>query len=422
MSRNKTDEDYLIAGRDRSWYQVLLSKFAVSVGVGWFISYTAYAYEFGFAMVGFIVGTILGYSLFTFWVIPKVYNFSREKGIYTNGDIVELSVKSKKSRYLFDLVLVGIQFLWLLISFVGGSQIISTFGLVSYELALLLTSIIIFFYLLIGGFKAVMLTDVIQSVIIIFLLVLVTQNIVSGESISNIISTQTMSLSLGDLVGFLIFGIFSAVVYSDRYQIVFAAKDQKNAQWGFLGALVPILITAGLLVIIGLFMRMQSIEFDPSLVFVQAISNFLSPSILLLAIVVFFAGLMSSADSYIYAITSQIVFAHEGLKKRKVKYTKYLMGMVIIISALVSYFVRDIIDITVFAAGLSLVPSMSLIYLFWGNKDKTELIFNNTLISGGLGLMIGVVVFGLEPVIAVIPILGGCVGLLSSYIYVKVNG
>jgi len=46
-SRNGSDEDYLISGRNRNQWNILASKFAGAVGVSTFITYTSYTYKFG---------------------------------------------------------------------------------------------------------------------------------------------------------------------------------------------------------------------------------------------------------------------------------------------------------------------------------------------------------------------------------------
>lgn len=50
IGRKETSEDFLVSGRDRAWWIILASKFAGTVGVSWFITYAAYAYEFGWGV------------------------------------------------------------------------------------------------------------------------------------------------------------------------------------------------------------------------------------------------------------------------------------------------------------------------------------------------------------------------------------
>ncbi len=340
-----------------------------------------------------------------------MYNKSRTEKFYTTGDVVSSYTGHHAwARRLVDWFSMLILFTFLLIAFVGGAKIMSTFGLVSYEVALLLTAAVVLGYLLLGGFRAVMVTDVIQSGIIILLLGVLVVSIISGQSVGDIVATQATTMSLGDVIGFAIYGIFSAFVFADRYQVVFAARSKKEAQHGFFGALLPIVLMASLLVLVGLFVRIQDATLDPALVFIHALSQYLDPVLLPIAIVVFFAGLMSSADSYLYAIASQGVVAKKDTAKNPVKLTQRFTIITVLIATGVSLITRDIVDVTVFAAGLSLVPAIGMIYIF-GSKNPQGKVFVTTVVFGLVGLIVGLLLFGLKPAIAMMPVLVGLVGL-----------
>lgn len=419
LQRKETHEDFLIAGRNRTWWQVLFSKFAASIGVGWFVTYTAYAYEFGLATLGLILGVVVGYVLFAFWVVPKIYQVSRDKKFYTIGDVVEfLTGGNRNSRKILDYFSMVIQFTWLVIAFVGGAKVMSVFGLISYETALLLTAFIVLAYLLIGGFRAVMVTDVAQSIIILVLFTLIIFSTISNTNLTTLIHTEVLTLKFGDVIGLLIYGVFSSVVFADRYQIIFSAKNQKQATFGFLGALVPIVLSATLIVFLGLFIRMQDTTLDPALVFVYALEQYVDPVLLPLAIVVFFAGLMSSADSGAYAVASHKVAADKKTGQQGVISMRKNLIITTVCATLVSFFFRDIVDITVFSAGLSLVPSIAMLYLFTSRSPQGEN-FTFVLLLSLVGLFIGILIFGMSPSIAIFPILIGAVTLGISLVLQK---
>src|SRR3989338_2418629 len=88
ISRKQKSEDFLIGGRDRSGIQIFASKFATAIGAGYFITYTGFAYEYGYGVFAMVFGILVGYFLFAYWAAPKAYLKSKEKKFYTMGDFV----------------------------------------------------------------------------------------------------------------------------------------------------------------------------------------------------------------------------------------------------------------------------------------------------------------------------------------------
>lgn len=408
--RKKEDkEDFLISGRNRNSWQVLFSKFAGSVGVGWFVTYTAYAFEFGWTMFGLIIGAVIGYLFLAFVLVPRFYNDSRNHNLYTQGDLVELRTGHKFARQLNDWVSILIQFLWLPVTIVGGGKIISHFGLMSYDLAVILTAIIILAYILIGGFKAVVTTDVFQGVIVLVLLFFVSFEIIGDTSILDIVKTDADQASMLEAIGFALFGFFSYFAFADRYQLVFAARSEKVAKSGMSLALIPIFITSILLLIIGLFVRIYNPALDPGLVFIEALNVFLSPELLPIAVVLFFAGLMSTADTEVYTISSQYAFFKNNGKS--IEETKKAAIVTVVLGLVVSLIFRDIVDLTVFAAMFSLILGLPMIIVAYRKKMNPHR-FIGSIVGGMVGVLVAILVVGLVPTGLIFPLFGGLLGLL----------
>ena len=79
ISRKQDSEDFFIAGRKRGGWQIFASKFAAAIGAGYFITYTGFAYEYGFGVFSLLLGIILGYLIFAYWATPKIHKDSKEK-------------------------------------------------------------------------------------------------------------------------------------------------------------------------------------------------------------------------------------------------------------------------------------------------------------------------------------------------------
>ena len=409
VSKRQNSEDFLISGRNRGGWQIMASKFAGAIGAGYFITYTGFAYEYGLGAFAMLIGIIFGYFLFAYWAAPKVHAPSRENRFYTMGDFVYHKTGSKFSLKLTNLLSSLILFGWLLVGIVGGAKIISDFGLLSYSTAVIVTVLVVLSYIVLAGFKAVIITDVLQSVIILALLFLVTFGIIGSTSISELLSADTGSVDIGIAVSFFLFGLLAIFSYSNMYQLCYAGKNSRKVKHGLGLAVVPVAITAFFLLLIGLFMASNVGGLDSGLVFTEALKNFLPASLLPLAVVLFFAGIMSSADTNIYAISS-----HYVLSKRKTYFPVGSIRMAIIvlmaITLVISLIFTDIVDISILAGGLSLTLSFAMMYLFFGGNNSKR--FAGSAIGGVIGLILGVSLLGVEPTAAITVIIGGALGLL----------
>jgi Na+/proline symporter len=410
ISRKQSNEDFLISGRNRGGWQILSSKFAAAIGAGYFISYTGFAYEYGLGLFAMLIGIFLGYLVFAYWAAPKIALGSKEKKFYTIGDYVYDKTKSKFSMYLADIFSSTILFGWLLTGIIGGAKIIADFGLLSYHWGVIITSLVVLIYLLMAGHRAVILTDVVQSIIIFVLLIVITFGIIGSKNLSSLLSVETGSVELGVALGFFLFGLLSVFSFSDRYQLSYAAKNRKELKHGLGLAIVPILFVGLFLLLIGMFMAANAPGLDSGLIFTEALKNFLPASLLPFAIVLFFAGIMSSADTNIYAISSHYAMHTNGEKVRSVR--KATIVLVVIISLLAIAF-PNVVDVSIIAGGLSLTLSFSMIYVLSGGRKPSK--FALSSIFSMLVLILGLVFLGIEPIVALPVLLAGALGLLIRW-------
>lgn len=407
ISRKQSPEDYLIGNRDRGGWQILMSKFAAAIGVGYFITYTGFAYEYGFGVFALLLGLIIGYLLFGYWAAPKIHPLSKENNFYTIGDFVYYKTKNKLTKHVANWFAKINLFIWLIVGMVGGSKIIQEFGFVSYEAAVVITSLVILSYILLAGFRAVLITDVIQSVIIIILMFIVTFGVIGHSNIGSLFSANTQNIDPFLLFGFLAFGILAVFSQGNFYQLIYAAKTKEKARAGLSLAVIPIMLVAFLLMFIGLFMAINSPGVDSGLVFAEALRNFLPASLIPLAVVLFFAGVMSSEDTDIYTIASH--FAKER-KGDFIKNTKKSTIVVVILAFFVSLIFRDVVDVSIIAGGASVILSFPLIYLIKGGTNPKR--FFGSFFLGLVALIVGLILGGANPQALAPAVVFSALGLL----------
>ncbi len=413
ISKKQDKEDFLISGRNRGSWQILFSKFAAAVGAGYFITYTGFAYEYGLGVFAMLFGMLAGYLLFGYWASPKIHVNSKKNKFYTIGDFVYNKTKNIFSLNLTNVLSNLILFLWLLVGIIGGAKIINDFGLMSYSIAVLLTVGVILTYIYLAGFKAVIITDFIQAIIILGLLFLVTFSIISSGSLFDILNAPIESINVGVAVGFFLFGLLSIFSYSNMFQLCYAAKTKRKLKHGIGLAVIPILIVGFFLLLIGMFMASKVGGLDSGLVFTEALKNFLPASLLPVGIVLFFAGIMSSADTMVYAISSHIIMNRKNKTMTPIKSIRITMIFLMIITTMIALIFTNIVDVSIIAGGLSLTLSLPIIYLILNGKNHKR--FIGSVIGGLIGLVGGIAVLGIEPVLALVVLIGAGVGLFWNF-------
>ncbi|MDH7446602.1 sodium:solute symporter family protein [Aquimarina sp. 2201CG14-23] len=409
ISRSSSNEDFLIGGRNRNGWAILFSKFAGAIGVSTLITYTGYAYKFGWGLFAMSIGSVLGYLLFAFWAAPKIKQLSLQGNFYTQGDLPAFVTGNNTTRIVTNSITVIVQFFWILLSLAGGAKVIAFFDLFSYETALVITASVVLIYVLFSGFKAVILTDIIQAIIIVGFLCLLIFGILDMTEFGAILSTSTNEkVQLGSIIGLVLYGGLSVFGLADRYQLCYAAKDIKSLKKGMGFAIIPVLLIAFLLLLIGLYVYNQNTTLDPDIIFVYAMQNLVSPSWLPFLLILFFAGLMSTADTSIFAVSSHLVSSSkEDQKVTSIRYTTIITVLAACITAL---FWKSIVDITIVGAALRMTLSIAMIYAI--NNKQNSGRFIASALGGILGLATGLIAFGATPTIAITVLLGSLLGLI----------
>lgn len=413
VGRKETEEDYLIAGRDRPWWNIAFSKYAGAVGAGYYVTYTGYAYEYGLNMSTLVLGIGVGYIIFAYWGAKRIKQISQEAGnIYTMGELVEYKTASRHASVILNIAVLISAILYLSIGIVAGGALMASFGVLSYEYAIILTLGAVISYLLLSGYKAVILTDVVQGVVMLVLLVVVGLGFWNSNAIpfEAVVATREIDVLLVAI--FLVFGAATSFASPDRYQLTFAGKDTSALQTGFLGAFVPVIFTSLVLLMIGASMYAINASLDTNVVFAEAITQFVAPGLVPFALVMFFAGIMSSADTNLYVLASHVE------KMRGVKLTRYALRWLLAIFGLITIIIvmifRDVVELTIVAASFQVAVSFGMIYLVAGGDSK--LTFLSMVYGGIIGVVVGILAFGVSPNIAALALIGNLVGWVISLI------
>ena len=159
----KTQEDFMVAGRQLSLTTMVFTLVCTWIGSGTFIAGAEYAYYAGWSAIWQPAGAFLGIAIIYF-VAAKIRTF----GQYTVGDILE--VRYGKFARLFGAIALIIAFTTIVAyQFRAGGYILNvvTDGGVSLEVGQAIAAAFVILFVAVGGMVAVAHTDLPNGIIII---------------------------------------------------------------------------------------------------------------------------------------------------------------------------------------------------------------------------------------------------------------
>ncbi|MCF8060007.1 MAG: hypothetical protein K9K67_11970, partial [Bacteriovoracaceae bacterium] len=167
LAHENSDDDIVLdqylAGRSLTMIESMGSIIATEVSALTFIGIPAFAFTKNFSFIHLYLGAILGRYLIARFIVPLIYN----KGltlyaIMGKEDATEAGARFTAAIYsITKLLAVGVRLY-------AGSILVAEYFELSIYWALLIITTLTFFYTLIGGLKAVVRTDLLQSVLFIF--------------------------------------------------------------------------------------------------------------------------------------------------------------------------------------------------------------------------------------------------------------
>lgn len=329
--RANDPESYLVNNRNTRTLPLVFTTLATFVGGGTSIGLMAMGYESGFAAVGIGVAYVIGFFILSHFA-GKINQLGFSYSIYSLPGFLNLSYTEegdrRHARY-FSAVVSGVNififFFLLAAQFVGMASLLKYSFDLGYQTAAIISCVIVIFYTALAGLSGVIITDMIQFVIIILMIVLIfIPGIIADTDGLSRLAELPESMLRGTqygwsfLIGLLLFLSPSVMVRMDIWQRMLAARDAKTARrTSFISGLgmLPFYIIFPL---VGMAVRLYSqdeiLSKDVAYLFLSHHSN---EFILGFAVVGLLAALMSSGDSFLNIISISAIKDFTGWKKRE---------------------------------------------------------------------------------------------------------
>ena len=214
-SRRETKEGFLIGDRNLSSINLAATLSAGFVGGGFLVLFVGIAYVFGLSAIWLVIGQALGLIIFAIFG-KKIKEMGDEKKFYTLSDYF-YNKFDRKTGILISIMIFLFFMGFIIIQFIAGGRILSGITTWPYHLSVLVVGIVILFYLTLGGFKAVVKTDLFQYLVILFFMFVVGTSLLIKTSFLPS-DFNILSIGIVKIIAFLLFGIFFVIIAADVWQ------------------------------------------------------------------------------------------------------------------------------------------------------------------------------------------------------------
>jgi len=379
-------EQYLVNNRNTRTLPLVFTVLATFVGGGTSIGLMALGYESGFAAVAIGIAYVIGFGIM--WKYAgKIRDYGAREKIYSFPHFLNHTYTSEEEKNfarVFSATVSGVNififFFILAAQFVAMASLLKFSFELGYTTAVVISAIIIIAYTAISGLSGVIITDTIQFIAIVIMIVLI--------FIPGILTDTEMFSRLGELpkemlngtqlgivflVGTPIFLSWSVLARMDIWQRILAAKSDKVARkvslWSGLGMLPFYIIFPMVGMAIRLVIDYEIPPNETAGVAYLFIDRHSTGFLMAFAIVGLLSALMSSGDSFLNIISISAIKDFVGWRNSKpvkpekahqmIKVATFIFGFIALFTALVF---PNIVDLMV--VGISTITIFAPITLF----------------------------------------------------------
>ena len=390
-SRRKSNEDFLVASRDVGWKILAVSIFASIISSYNIVVGLSFSYLFGPWVV-----VVYGGALIAFIVIYYLAK-NQNRTVVINGQynsIIDF-LENKFGRInasVFNLSFILVLFIFISLQFFINTSIFSAIiGWDKYT-STLVVGLIVFLYIYRGGLKIEIFTDFFQGILMLVfigLVFMVDTSKITKETVIPLLKDKTL------IIGAISIGIsqfLTLLVQPEMWQKVYAAKSIKDLKKGFVYSWVLIIAFIIPIIIIGLAARASGQIENPNNLFYDILKTS-SPSWFLPFIsVALFAAFMSTLDSSLFALSTQIGKYGLWIKSRPknqktsenitVKNIRIALIVVTVLTLITSLFFTNFLKSVLQLVSLLTVNSVVVLFSILLKLSKKE-----TLISSIVGII-----------------------------------
>jgi SSS family solute:Na+ symporter/sodium/proline symporter len=357
----KSQEDFMVAGRQLSLTVMVFTLICTWIGSGTFIAGAEYAYKAGWSSVWLPAGAWFGIVIIYF-LAGKIRTF----GQYTIGDILE--VRYGKFARLFGAIALIIAFTTIVsYQFRAGGYILNvvTDGKISVELGQAIAAAFVILFTALAGMMAVAYTDLPNGIIILTACLLSVPFVIAKaggwESAANVLPPGHFAVFSPDMghypilkaVGYCLSTFLLLMGIQSMYQKFYSARSPREAKqavaiWIVGTIVVEVVVIAIAIYGAAFFWKDQSI--DPASVVIQAARHMVPAPVGLLLLAAACAVVLSTGMNYLLSPTTNIMrdiyqrFVNPEADQRTMVRFQKVFVVIVGICAFLMIFIPTILD------------------------------------------------------------------------------
>ncbi|MBP1949864.1 sodium:solute symporter family protein [Virgibacillus litoralis] len=378
--RVKGSDDYLIAGWNMGFWSIVGTIISTFCGAAVFIGWVGMGFTVG--MSGFFKFALPAY-IFTLILIVLFAKPLRRQRLYTLADLFSERFGSKTgifpsilSAFIYSVPTLALQI-------VGMSTVFTLAFEMSFNAGVIVSFALILGFTILGGLPATIITDAIQSVILVVgIIMLFIASVMYGGGLKEILASTPADyltpFGKEGVTAVLIYALSVGpfyLIWQSTWQRIFASKSEEVARKAgitavIIGALISILPYG-----IGVIARgFVPSDINPDLIFSYVTVELLPPALGGIILVGLLSALMTGADSFILQGSSNLtkdlyarLIKPDADERQMMRVSRWSVVIIAVLGLIVAYNITDIITIYQWALRLSAVTLVFpfLAVMFW---------------------------------------------------------
>ncbi len=390
MRTKSTDKDkgFAIGNREVGFWPTAASLVAsLRDGGGitlWVVVGASLAYEFYWI----VVGAVVGYFIHTLHM-PVLRKLAKKHNLVTLSDFTE-KMAGPNTTMIFSLIAAFVAVLYTAVQLYVSGQVLSVLTGEPLAWGVILCAFLVGFYLMLGGYKALVTTDLLQwgTMSVILVAPFFYYTIPSSDIfLSGFLKTSAAPTSFA----FFVLIVLYLYATPDMWQRIFSVRSDKEGKNAFLAAIpLFIAITFGISVF-GAYLGSFHSDVTSENVFSYLFSGTLfNPMITALAGVAFISITMSTLDTQSYVFTSTVTknimkIDNKKSHDRYVRWNRMLTMALMIVMCVVALSINDFIKFLFDSVFIVAVTAPALLYIYLKRDTKNKCSDNQIAMALGTG-------------------------------------
>ncbi|MBS3928555.1 MAG: hypothetical protein KGZ65_09420 [Sphingomonadales bacterium] len=339
--------DYYLAERGAKRWIGAFAASASSESAWVLMGLVGAAYTSGLSVLWLIPGCVLGYAFNWFAVAPRLHHLTDESKAVTLAEAIGFRHNSARLRIVLTAIIVIFITAYLSSQFLAIGRVVNSTTSLTVPVGIIAGAVFVLAYVGYGGMRASLVTDFLQAILMVGVLVLLpaygVYRVVSGGLSFDVLPADFMSLTGGKsgfaLVGLILGWAGIGLAYPGQPHVLqrhMTMRDDREIR--FAG---PIAITWSALVfggailsgVVGRLLVENPADKELVMLYLGQLTN--SPAVGGIVIAAIFAAIASTADSQLLALSASIkndiphVKASERIGPRMLTVALALLGAVI---------------------------------------------------------------------------------------------